>query len=381
MKHSEKERVRERFIVKGGSEVDLSRGYKSGLDQAAITKETAKEHLDADVKRIAHYQDILYAQDSYALLIIFQAMDAAGKDSTIKHVMSGINPQGCQVFAFKAPSSEELDHDYLWRCTKALPERGRIGIFNRSYYEEVLVSRVHPEILDKQQLPPKLRGKGIWKRRFEQINNYEKHLVENGTVILKFFLNVSKKEQKKRFLARLNDPEKNWKFASSDAVDRELWDKYMHAYQDCLSNTSTSWAPWHVIPADSKPFCRLSVGYIIAETLKSLDLRYPVVSEEQKKALDRARKLLEGEILVTDTIAEVEAEELSVVEAQPIEDIQSAATPDLTVDTTTDVDAEVVPDEVLATAPQALGEPAKTKGKKDKSKSKGKAKKDKKIRQ
>jgi len=381
VKHSEKERVRERFIVKGGSEVDLSRGYKSGLDQAAITKETAKEHLDADVKRIAHYQDILYAQDSYALLIIFQAMDAAGKDSTIKHVMSGINPQGCQVFAFKAPSSEELDHDYLWRCTKALPERGRIGIFNRSYYEEVLVSRVHPEILDKQQLPPKLRGKGIWKRRFEQINNYEKHLVENGTVILKFFLNVSKKEQKKRFLARLNDPEKNWKFASSDAVDRELWDKYMHAYQDCLSNTSTSWAPWHVIPADSKPFCRLSVGYIIAETLKSLDLRYPVVSEEQKKALDRARKLLEGEILVTDTIAEVEAEELSVVEAQPIEDIQSAATPDLTVDTTTDVDAEVVPDEVLATAPQALGEPAKTKGKKDKSKSKGKAKKDKKIRQ
>lgn len=381
MKHSEKEKVRERFIVKGGSDVDLSRGFKSGLDQAAITKETAKEHLDADIKRIAHYQDILYAQDNYALLIIFQAMDAAGKDSTIKHVMSGINPQGCQVFAFKAPSSEELDHDYLWRCTKALPERGRIGIFNRSYYEEVLVSRVHPEILDKQQLPPKLRGKGIWKRRFEQINNYEKHLVENGTVILKFFLNVSKKEQKKRFLARLNDPEKNWKFASSDAVDRELWDKYMHAYQDCLSNTSTSWAPWHVIPADSKPFCRLSVGYIIAETLKSLDLHYPVVSEEQKKALDRARKLLEGEILVTDTIAEVEAEELSVVEAQPIEDVQSAATPDLTVDTTTDVDAEVVPDEVLATAPQALGEPAKTKGKKDKSKSKNKVKKEKKIKQ
>jgi PPK2 family polyphosphate:nucleotide phosphotransferase len=224
VKHSEKEKVRERFIVKGGSDVDLSRGFKSGLDQAAITKETAKEHLDADIKRIAHYQDILYAQDNYALLIIFQAMDAAGKDSTIKHVMSGINPQGCQVFAFKAPSSEELDHDYLWRCTKALPERGRIGIFNRSYYEEVLVSRVHPEILDKQQLPPKLRGKGIWKRRFEQINNYEKHLVENGTVILKFFLNVSKKEQKKRFLARLNDPEKNWKFASSDAVDRELTD-------------------------------------------------------------------------------------------------------------------------------------------------------------
>lgn len=381
MKHSEKEKVRERFIVKGGSDVDLSRGFKSGLDQAAITKETAKEHLDADIKRIAHYQDILYAQDNYALLIIFQAMDAAGKDSTIKHVMSGINPQGCQVFAFKAPSSEELDHDYLWRCTKALPERGRIGIFNRSYYEEVLVSRVHPEILDKQQLPPKLRGKGIWKRRFEQINNYEKHLVENGTVILKFFLNVSKKEQKKRFLARLNDPEKNWKFASSDAVDRELWDKYMHAYQDCLSNTSTSWAPWHVIPADSKPFCRLSVGYIIAETLKSLDLHYPVVSEEQKKALDRARKLLEGEILVTDTIAEVEAEELSVVEAQPIEDVQSAATPDLTVDTTTDVDAEVVPDEVLASAPQALGEPAKTKGKKDKSKSKNKVKKEKKIKQ
>lgn len=381
MKHSEKEKVRERFIVKGGSTIDLSRDFKSGLDAAAISKETAKEHLDADIKRIAHYQDILYAQDNYALLIIFQAMDAAGKDSTIKHVMSGINPQGCQVFAFKAPSAEELDHDYLWRCNKALPERGRIGIFNRSYYEEVLVSRVHPEILDKQQLPSKLRGKGLWKKRFEQINNYEKYLVENGTVILKFFLNVSKKEQKKRFLARLNDPEKNWKFADSDAVDRELWDKYMHAYEDCLSNTSTSWAPWHVIPADSKPFCRLAVGYIIAETLKNLDLHYPVVSEEKKKALEKARKLLEGEILVSDTIAEVEAEDLSVVEAQLTEEAPTA----VALDTTQDVEVEVVPDIELAAVPEALAESlpqsGKAKGKKDKSKSKNKAKKDKKTKQ
>jgi hypothetical protein len=262
-----------------------------------------------------------------------------------------------------------------------LPERGRIGIFNRSYYEEVLVSRVHPEILDKQQLPSKLRGKGLWKKRFEQINNYEKYLVENGTVILKFFLNVSKKEQKKRFLARLNDPEKNWKFADSDAVDRELWDKYMHAYEDCLSNTSTSWAPWHVIPADSKPFCRLAVGYIIAETLKNLDLHYPVVSEEKKKALEKARKLLEGEILVTDIIAEVEAEDLAVVEAQPTDDVPTAEA----VETAQDVEVEAVPDIELAVVPEALAESlpqsGKAKGKKDKSKSKNKVKKDKKTKQ
>ncbi len=360
MKHSEKEKVRERFLVKGGSDVDLERGFKSGLDQEAITKETAKEHLDGDIKRIAHYQDILYAQNCYSLLIIFQAMDAAGKDGTIKHVMSGINPQGCQVFAFKAPSEEELDHDYLWRCSKALPERGRIGIFNRSYYEEVLVSRVHPDILEKQHLPAKLRGKGIWKKRFEQINNFEKYLVENGTVILKFFLNISKKEQKKRFLARLTDPEKNWKFTSSDATDRDLWDKYMDAYQECLSATSTNEAPWYVIPADSKPFCRLAVGYIIAETLKNMDLHYPVVTEEQKKELVKARMLLEGEF--TDSAKEEESEQ-----------VESSHD-------TSNIEVDVVP--VVTVGPQDLAvEPVKEKGKKDKAKSKNKAKKDKKNKQ
>ncbi|CAN5206201.1 polyphosphate kinase 2 family protein [soil metagenome] len=369
MKHSEKEKIRERFLVKGGSTVDLSRDYKSGLDQDALTKETAKEHLDADIKRIAHYQDILYAQNSYSLLIIFQAMDAAGKDGTIKHVMSGINPQGCQVYSFKAPSEEELDHDYLWRCNKALPERGRIGIFNRSYYEEVLVSRVHPEILEKQHLPAKLRGKGIWKKRFEHINNYEKYLVENGTIILKFFLNISKKEQKKRFLARLNDPEKNWKFAGSDTVDREQWDKFIDAYQDALSETSTSVAPWYVIPADSKPFCRLAVGYIIAETLKNMDLHYPVVSEEQKEALAKARVLLEGDPEVRPEMHDASAEPTKAnaapvkANAEPV-DMQSVE----------QVEIELVSDALAGEASQ----PVKVKGKKEKSKSKGKTKKEKK---
>ncbi len=295
MKDSEKEKVRKRFLVKPHTKVDLANDFKSGLDISTLDKESAKEFLDSDIERIAEYQDILYAQNQYSLLVIFQAMDAAGKDSTIKHVMSGINPQGCQVFSFKAPSEEELDHDFLWRCSKALPENGRIGVFNRSYYEEVLVTRVHPEVLARQALPKELTGKGLWKRRFEQINNYEKHLVENGTVILKFFLNVSKAEQKNRFIARLDKPEKNWKFSSADVRERGHWEEYMNAYEDCLGNTSTEAAPWYVIPADHKPFCRLAVSYIIAETLKGMDLHYPKVDEAHRSELLKARRMLESE--------------------------------------------------------------------------------------
>ncbi len=295
MEKDEKEAIRKRFLVKPGSKVDVKNDYTSGFDETAIDKEVARLHLEDDIERIAGYQDILYAQNRYSLLVIFQAMDAAGKDSTIKHVLSGVNPQGCQVYSFKAPSEEELDHDFLWRCAKVVPEKGNIAVFNRSYYEEVLVTRVHPEYLERQNLPPEIKKKDIWKKRFEQINNFEKHLVENGTVVLKFFLNVSKKEQKKRFLARLDRPEKNWKFSQGDVVDRALWSEYMTAYQEALSATSTDIAPWYVIPADHKPFCRLAVGYIIAETLKKLDLKYPQISDKQKDELAKARVLLENE--------------------------------------------------------------------------------------
>ena len=222
-------------------------------------------------------------------------MDAAGKDSTIKHVTSGVNPQGFQVFSFKAPSAEELDHDYLWRSMKALPERGRIGIFNRSYYEEVLVVRVHPEMLQKQQLPHFPNGKKIWKQRFEEINNFEKYLVDNGVIILKFFLNVSKSEQKKRFLARIDSPEKNWKFSDNDVRERAFWDDYMNAYEEVFNNTSTKWAPWYIIPADRKWFTRLTVANIICTKLEELNLQYPTVSEEHKQQLLEAKRILEQE--------------------------------------------------------------------------------------
>ena len=238
---------------------------------------------------------MLYAQDTHALLLIFQAMDAAGKDGTIKHVMSGVNPQGCDVSSFKAPSSEELNHDYLWRSSKRLPERGRIGIFNRSYYEEVLVVRVHPEILEAERLPSAVRGKGIWKRRFEDINNFEKYITDNGIVVLKFFLNVSKAEQKKRFLERIDRPEKNWKFSASDAKERAFWDDYQQAYEDAFNHTSTAWAPWYIIPADHKWFTRMAVAGIILDTLKKLKLRYPTVSEDRNQELLQAREILEGQ--------------------------------------------------------------------------------------
>jgi len=252
----------------------------------------AKEILQRSVAWLAEQQDILYAQDRWALLIIFQAMDAAGKDGTIKHVMSGVNPQGCQVTSFKQPSSEELDHDYLWRHMQHLPERGRIGIFNRSYYEEVLVVQVHQDLLQRQQLPPSLITKRIWRDRYEQIANLERYLTHNGIVILKFFLHVSKAEQKRRFLARLDEPEKNWKFSAADVAERAHWDLYQNAYEHAIRHTATRDAPWYVVPADNKWFTRLVVGATIVETLAGLDLRYPKVDAAKRKELARARAQL-----------------------------------------------------------------------------------------
>jgi PPK2 family polyphosphate:nucleotide phosphotransferase len=284
----------EKLIAKPGSKIKL-KDYEPKYTGKYKHKQEATQKLEEDILKLEKYQDVLYAQNTYALLIIFQAMDAAGKDGTIKHVMSGVNPQGCQVFSFKSPSTEELDHDYLWRCFKCLPERGRIGIFNRSYYEEVLAVRMHPEFLAKQQLPPEAEGKDIWKRRFEEINNFEKYLVDNGIVILKFFLNVSKQEQKKRFLERIEMPEKNWKFSANDVKERERWDDYMAAFEDVFNHTSTPWAPWHIIPADNKWFMRLAVAELICAKLKELELNYPTVTEEQQQELLKAKKLLENE--------------------------------------------------------------------------------------
>jgi PPK2 family polyphosphate:nucleotide phosphotransferase len=255
-------------------------------------KEDARGRLEKDIQEMAKLQGQLYAQDRYSVLLIFQAMDAAGKDGTIKHVMSGLNPQGCQVTSFKQPSSEELDHDYLWRVNGHLPARGQIGIFNRSYYEEVLVVRVHPEILARQKLPPECLGAHFWKRRFEQINHYEKYLHENGTIICKFFLHVSHKEQKKRFLERIEHPEKNWKFSAADVTERAHWNDYQRAYEEAIACTSTPHAPWYVIPADHKWFARLAVARVVVEILRRLHLQYPVVSKAQKRELQAARKRL-----------------------------------------------------------------------------------------
>jgi PPK2 family polyphosphate:nucleotide phosphotransferase len=256
------------------------------------SQERAEELLAKGVEKMAELQDKLYAQDRWGLLLIFQAMDAAGKDGAIKHVMSGVNPQGCQVYSFKTPSTEELDHDYLWRNMKCLPERGRIGIFNRSYYEEVLVVRVHPEILANERMPAPLVTKNIWEERFEDICAFERYLSRNGLVIRKFFLNVSKNEQKKRFLDRLDQPEKNWKFSAADLHERECWDDYMTAYEEMIAKTSTPHAPWFVIPADNKWFTRLAVAAAIVDTLDGLDLAYPKVDAQKKKQLEAARKTL-----------------------------------------------------------------------------------------
>jgi PPK2 family polyphosphate:nucleotide phosphotransferase len=255
----------------------------------------AKELLAQGVSRLAELQEKLYAQDRWAVLCIFQAMDAAGKDGAIEHVMSGVNPQGCQVFSFKAPSGEDLDHDYLWRCMKCLPERGRIGIFNRSYYEETLVVRVHPELLARQRLPEKLVTKHIWDERFQDIRAFERYLGRNGVVVRKFFLHVSKREQKKRFLSRLMEPAKNWKFSAADVAERAHWDDYMAAYQDMIRHTAADEAPWFVVPADNKWFTRLVVAAALIDTLESLDLHFPKVGPEQKRQLEAAKKTLLAE--------------------------------------------------------------------------------------
>jgi PPK2 family polyphosphate:nucleotide phosphotransferase len=264
------------------------------LDLGAEDKPRAKEALVNGVAALAELQDMLYAQDRWAVLLIFQAMDAAGKDGTIKHVMSGINPQGCEVVSFKSPSPEELDHDFLWRCMKHLPERGRIGIFNRSYYEETLAVRVHPEFLAHQKLPPELVTKDIWNDRFQDIRSFERYLTRNGILIRKFFLHVSKGEQKKRFLERLDRPEKNWKFSANDAKEREFWNAYQDAYEDTIRNTATKEAPWYVVPADNKWFTRVVVGAAVVDALSSLGLKYPKVSKEKMKELAQAKKALLG---------------------------------------------------------------------------------------
>jgi PPK2 family polyphosphate:nucleotide phosphotransferase len=262
------------------------------LELTSEDKPRAKEALAMGVEALAKLQDKLYAEDKWALLLIFQAMDAAGKDGAIKHVMSGVNPQGCQVHSFKAPSAEDLDHDYLWRCMKVLPNRGHIGIFNRSYYEETLVVRVHPEFLQKQKLPRKLVTKHIWSDRFDDIRNFEQYLTHNGVVVRKFFLHVSKKEQKRRFLERLENPQKHWKFSAADMKERGFWDKYMDAYEDMIRHTATKEAPWYVVPADNKWFTRVVVAAAVIETLDSLDLSYPKVSNDKLKELAAAKAAL-----------------------------------------------------------------------------------------
>ena len=281
------------FRVDGGNHFRL-KDFDPADTGHCKSKENAEETLQKEIARTAELQDKLYAQDNWALLLIFQAMDAAGKDGAIKHVMSGINPQGCQVYSFKAPSEAELQHDFLWRTTRDLPERGHIGIFNRSYYEEVLVVRVHPEILKSQKMPPSLVGKKIWEERFEDIRCFERHMARSGTVIRKIFLHVSKKEQKKRFLERLDEPEKNWKFSASDVRERGCWDAYQDAYEEMIRNTATEHAPWYVVPADNKWFTRLVISTIVVDTLESLDLEYPKVDDAKRKELEAAKKRLLG---------------------------------------------------------------------------------------
>jgi PPK2 family polyphosphate:nucleotide phosphotransferase len=271
---------------------DYDPGHVGGLGGR---EEEAEEYLRLGIERLAELQDMLYAQDRWGLLVIFQALDAAGKDGAIKHVMSGVNPQGVQVFSFKAPSPEELDHDFLWRSMRCLPERGRIGIFNRSYYEDVLVVRVHPELLQAQKLPPRLVGKQIWEERFEDVNAFERYLTRNGIAIRKIYLNVSKREQKRRFLDRLDEPEKNWKFSAADVRERGFWKDYQHAYEEAIRATATRHAPWYVVPADNKWFTRLVVAAVIIDALEGMDLHYPKVSKAAQRELAAARRRLTAE--------------------------------------------------------------------------------------
>lgn len=286
--------IAKRFRVEKGSDFRL-KDYDPGETLGIKSKKEALRALQEGTSRLSELQDKLFAQDCWALLVILQAMDAAGKDGTIKHVMSGVNPQACQVTSFKVPSPEELEHDFLWRAVRNLPPRGRIGIFNRSYYEEVLVVKVHRELLEKEKLPPELLPKDIWEQRYKDINAFERYLGRNGVLTLKFYLNLSKKEQKNRFLSRLEEPEKNWKFSASDVAERNCWDDYMQAYEQMIQNTSTEHAPWYVVPADHKWITRLVVAKVIVETLEGLKLSYPKVDAEKRKELQAARKLLEQE--------------------------------------------------------------------------------------
>jgi len=287
------------FRVPPGKKVRLKE-YHTGWDQtdelAELGKDAVKERaervLASNLEELAAAQELLYADDRHSVLVVLQAMDAAGKDGTIKHVMSGVNPQGCQVFSFKKPSAEELDHTFLWRYMRCLPERGRIGIFNRSYYEDVLVVKVHPEVLDGQRLPQRKFGRKFWEERYEDIRNFEQHLVRNGTIVLKFFLHVSKGEQKRRFLERLDRPEKNWKLSAADVAEREFWDDYMEAYEEALEATSTKWAPWHVVPADHKWATRAVVADLITAAITSLDLKFPEVADEQREWMTKVREKL-----------------------------------------------------------------------------------------
>jgi len=283
-----------RYRVKKGSRFRLSDYDPSDVAPGA-SKERAQELLARGIERLREEQERLYADDNWSLLLIFQAMDAAGKDGAIEHVMSGVNPQGCQVYSFKAPTEEELDHDYMWRTTKSLPERGRIGIFNRSYYEEVLVARVHPEVLGRQRIPEELVTREIWSERFEDMVAFERFLTRNGVVILKFFLNVSREEQRRRFIARIDTPEKQWKFSAADVAERAHWDDYMNAYEDMIRHTATEYAPWYVVPADNKWYTRVVVASAIVEALESLDLKFPRVTTAKKKELEQAKRELEQE--------------------------------------------------------------------------------------
>ena len=291
MKKSDRKLIR-RYRVEDGGKFRLKDHDPADTAGLVLDKDEARRLLGVGVESLAELQGKLYAEDRWALLVIFQAMDAAGKDSTISHVMSGVNPQGCEVFSFKEPSPEELDHDFLWRASQRLPERGRIGIFNRSHYEEVLIVRVHPEILAGEKIPDALVTKRIWEERYEDIKAFERHLARNGTAILKFFLNVSKKEQKKRFLARLDDPEKNWKFNLADVQERALWGDYMDAYEEMIRATSTEWAPWYAVPADQKWFTRIVVAGAIVDTLERLGGDYPKVDPAAKRRLAQARREL-----------------------------------------------------------------------------------------
>jgi PPK2 family polyphosphate:nucleotide phosphotransferase len=284
----------EPFQVADGSHFRL-KDFDPAETLGLKSKEHAQKKLEHGIARLAELQEKLYAQDRWAFLLILQAMDAAGKDSTIKHVMSGVNPQGCQVNSYKTPSAEELEHDFLWRTSRSLPERGKIGIFNRSYYEEVLVVRVHPELLAREKIPQQLCSEDIWQKRFEDINAFERYLSRNGIVVLKFFLHLSKKEQKKRFLERLDAPRKNWKFSVSDVMERQQWEKYMRAYEDMIRNTSTKHAPWYVVPADHKWFTRLVVAEATIDAMEKLDLSFPKMDAEKRKELKAARAALERE--------------------------------------------------------------------------------------